>query len=910
MTWVYTNTHNRHQKGKKFKSAIEEKSFATVDPTWRGVATTHPFLKERTQKEDCRTRLLVYWLGGAMSSNRELVCSSPDRRIVGYDQWRVVLAAPMGNSISSQSLVLYNKLGKQLVVSSRPAVDEKSRICPMCGSSPSQGPRSPTRSSKHQQAPREADINEPRYFKLLTRLMAPASSSPSSSSTPDPSPSSILADEDHPGGYDDLPKTAFNTGYYVHFFREERKLGSGGFGSVFLVTHLLDEVLLGQYALKKVAVGNSRVRLTKVLSEVTEMERLTHRNVINYKHSWLEQCKLADFGPSVPCLFILMQYANLGTVADLLWPSSDSTVAMGKGKGKDSLVVYETSTHADEHSTQYLDESEILHIAQGTCRGLFYLHSSGIAHRYDRIVCIFMNISPLSFPYPLIILLFVPRDIKPENIFLCDASAQATDGYHKQNEWSYDVLVGDLGESRPLATGHSHSGNTGTTSYCAPESLLESTKGEEKESATPAEGATDSEDVLRDLWSLGVVVYALCYSQLPFAGDSPADVLSSIREAKGALPIPSESTVPARSQFLTTLIRELLQLEPSNRCDWDRVFALLKLAKADVTAKTQAASGASPLLGSVSGASKTWPPRSGRGAVSILEGEEVGVELHRRASRESEYASPRSNSPLTLVPIDALHLQLEPSAMPTLLLKDHRDDTAATESPPSSGLRQRRKSLGVHRPASTPLHTQKFDKNSSSGGSANEHTGKSIMQASPTHPPKHTHDGSGINGDAKTPSVVARIDSRRPTVSSESSKSGVQSKLDGKWSRSHARQVCVVIGMLCKIVLLCTTCALHPGGPSPLPFYVLLVSACASLLVTHSGGWVLTLEGLGVVSAVMLGLSRCSFCGVVPECGSSFHCDAAVACMPVSEMTRVACMLGLITMTTLAVPRLPLFQDE
>jgi serine/threonine protein kinase len=221
--------------------------------------------------------------------------------------------------------------------------------------------------------------------------MAPSSSSPSSSSsTPDPSPSSFSTDDD-PEAYDDLPKTAFNTGYYSHFFREERKLGSGGFGSVFLVTHLLDSVLLGQYALKKVAVGNSRVRLTKVLQEVTEMERLTHRNVINYKHSWLEQCKLADFGPSVPCLFILMQYANLGTVADLIWPSTDSPAAIGKGKGKDSLVVYENLSHTHTHThthTQYLDESEILHIVQGTCRGLFYLHSSGIAHRYVGIyVC-------------------------------------------------------------------------------------------------------------------------------------------------------------------------------------------------------------------------------------------------------------------------------------------------------------------------------------------------------------------------------------------------------------------------------------------------------------------------------------------------------------------------------------------
>jgi hypothetical protein len=35
-----------------------------------------------------------------------------------------------------------------------------------------------------------------------------------------------------------------------------------------------------------------------------------HPNIINYQHSWLEADKTADFGPEIPCLFILMEYAN------------------------------------------------------------------------------------------------------------------------------------------------------------------------------------------------------------------------------------------------------------------------------------------------------------------------------------------------------------------------------------------------------------------------------------------------------------------------------------------------------------------------------------------------------------------------------------------------------------------------
>lgn len=37
-----------------------------------------------------------------------------------------------------------------------------------------------------------------------------------------------------------------------------------------------------------------------------------HPNIIGYKHSWLEMDTLADFGPQVPCLNILMEYVDGG----------------------------------------------------------------------------------------------------------------------------------------------------------------------------------------------------------------------------------------------------------------------------------------------------------------------------------------------------------------------------------------------------------------------------------------------------------------------------------------------------------------------------------------------------------------------------------------------------------------------
>jgi serine/threonine protein kinase len=57
----------------------------------------------------------------------------------------------------------------------------------------------------------------------------------------------------------------------------------------------------------------------KVLREVKALESLKkHPNIVNYQHSWLENDKTADFGPTIPCLFILMEYANGGSLAELI----------------------------------------------------------------------------------------------------------------------------------------------------------------------------------------------------------------------------------------------------------------------------------------------------------------------------------------------------------------------------------------------------------------------------------------------------------------------------------------------------------------------------------------------------------------------------------------------------------------
>ena len=49
-----------------------------------------------------------------------------------------------------------------------------------------------------------------------------------------------------------------------------------------------------------------------VLIEVQLLQRLSHPNLVSYRHVWLEDVKLNRFGPSVPCAFILQQYCNAG----------------------------------------------------------------------------------------------------------------------------------------------------------------------------------------------------------------------------------------------------------------------------------------------------------------------------------------------------------------------------------------------------------------------------------------------------------------------------------------------------------------------------------------------------------------------------------------------------------------------
>ncbi|KAK9680845.1 hypothetical protein K7432_015818, partial [Basidiobolus ranarum] len=79
----------------------------------------------------------------------------------------------------------------------------------------------------------------------------------------------------------------YNSRYDTDFI-EVRKLGRGGFGSVFKVQNKLDGSV---YAIKKIRLRSDKTRHEKIFREIKFLSRLDHPNVVRYYGSWLENVK-------------------------------------------------------------------------------------------------------------------------------------------------------------------------------------------------------------------------------------------------------------------------------------------------------------------------------------------------------------------------------------------------------------------------------------------------------------------------------------------------------------------------------------------------------------------------------------------------------------------------------------------
>lgn len=294
------------------------------------------------------------------------------------------------------------------------------------------------------------------YFRLLRDASVSATPSVSRQNSPLPQSSRI-----------GISSSAYSEGYFERFFVTERELGRGGRGAVYLVEHVLDGVSLGQFACKKIPVGDDHKWLERVLREV-DLLRLTHANLVNYNHVWLENAQLTEFGPRVPCIFILQEYCDGGTLEEYVQLRSGLSTKEPdveelkkrarmklRGKARQQLI-----------PRDFLSLEEIGSFFIDITAGLNHMHQHGFVH----------------------------RDLKPSNCLLNLGPGLPS------------VLVSDFGEGQREGAMREATGATGTVGFCAPETLTRD----------PTTGELPQFSSKTDMFSLGMILYFLCFAQLPY----------------------------------------------------------------------------------------------------------------------------------------------------------------------------------------------------------------------------------------------------------------------------------------------------------------------------------------------------------------------------------------------------------
>ncbi|KAG0146297.1 hypothetical protein CROQUDRAFT_44650, partial [Cronartium quercuum f. sp. fusiforme G11] len=467
------------------------------------------------------------------------------------------------------------------------------------------------------------------YFRLLSRTSTPQASRPV---TPPPiaGPSNISSRFSHtsPRVHEEHTRSSVHIidheeeeeplgdayrvdGYYERFFVEDVKLGRGEKGSVFLCTHVLYGHSVGHFAIKKIAVGQSGPELLRVLREVKCLETLRHQNITQYHHSWIEKAQLSRFGPPVPVLFILMDYANGGTldgyidtrkgtrtarnVANLasagLRPSKDSqdvddaerrhlekeqfrrrrnahhpfgsrdqpesaeAAASGPAQNVQRIKLsHSTSTNTLRHDTTAPGFQERFRALNDDV-GLAAIHLLSL----EEILSIFRDTcNGLAFLHSQGIL---HHDLKTENVLL-----------HWEHEDSMipKALISDFGSS--ITQSENWRRERSTLDWVPPESLKKD----------PRTGRLYEVTQSGDMWQLGLVLHSLCFFRLPYTESDNIDKLrEEIQQYPGyMLPMPpkhagfSKSSLPPRNQpahrldlprSLLKLMADLLSVEAFSR---------------------------------------------------------------------------------------------------------------------------------------------------------------------------------------------------------------------------------------------------------------------------------------------------------------------------------------------------------
>ncbi|KAI8072397.1 kinase-like domain-containing protein [Gongronella butleri] len=612
--------------------------------------------RPRSQSTDSRHALLP-------PEDAETSTPKQHFELVPYREWTVISRDDaLGN------IVLYNQEHHQVSVQQylpTPGPPNLADECPTCHR-PFDTPKN------FQPQPTFMDRN---YFRLLERTPLNAAETPtrtSFESTQGSEPPLFEAD----GSAMHLHADAINQGYYAKFFKEVKKLGRGFRGSVFLCEHMLDGVNLGKYAVKKVAIGNNHPWLVKMLREVHLLERLHHPNVVSYKHSWLEYDRLTPFGPQVPCLFILMECANGGNLEEYLEPE---VVAPKSHEGARRKSAKELKRERIQRQLQQQEDYE------AELKDTEPIHTQkrllSIAEIFSLFLDIVQGLAHLHLQH------IVHRDLKPPNLLLkWDDRRRKSDVFNVPR-----VLISDFGECEDLEAvpDSDRTGATGTLEFMAPE-----------HARLDAQGRNVVEYSSKaDMWSLGMVLYYLCYSCLPYTHINDVDLLreeilnfKEIKFPKSRLDAFHNTPLTHRAvseipQEFKLLIRVLLSTDPAKRPSCQEILSKLdtvpfnhdRFTSMDASASTSSKSSAAPDA-SASSSSPTSLSFDRRRSSSFHPGTSLPPSAHHHASYQRE---PRQSRATLLGADEKEHLQAGSSSTAA---PEPSTSTSTSTSAPSPGM--------------------------------------------------------------------------------------------------------------------------------------------------------------------------------------------------------------------------------
>ncbi|KIJ15062.1 hypothetical protein PAXINDRAFT_169263 [Paxillus involutus ATCC 200175] len=394
---------------------------------------------------------------------------------------------------ASNQVVLYNPTSHALTIHNATNVpDRPNSPCPYCHRPLPPGFEHNAHDGDDIHSDQRPYSRASNYFQLLA-----ISNETSRPSSPPP-----LNNRSRPSTF---PREAMADGYFKAFFQEEYRLGMGANGTVFLCQHVLDGNPLGHFAVKKIAVGESHSYLLGILREVRLLETLRHRNIITYHHAWLETSQFSAFGPEVPTLHVLMQWAEGGSLDDLIdvrlgrstrlphiqsstSPSSTPDVQSPSARIRAFRAMKRAPPEERERLRREMEERTSDRAAgRPTLKAVHLLSAEEAKSLFSDVV------EGLAFLHDRSIL---HLDLKPGNVLLT----------WDEGKLIPRAMLSDFGTSRDmLHSSGSRSGNTGTLEYASPESL-----------PSPETGLLHEIDSKSDLWSLGMILHKMLFFRLPY----------------------------------------------------------------------------------------------------------------------------------------------------------------------------------------------------------------------------------------------------------------------------------------------------------------------------------------------------------------------------------------------------------